>query len=75
MSIQGWIVQIDPGFPGNLIPGQTDDQGDRTNICTTKRNPPFWTNQSIELMNTSFGSPSTSAKVGDRTKPREGQTE
>lgn len=65
MSIQGWIVQIDPGFPGNDVLGQTSDQGDRTNLCTAPRNPPFWTNQSIQLTNTSFGSPSTSAKVGD----------
>jgi hypothetical protein len=54
MSIVGWIIQIDP-----------TDQGDRTSLCTTPRNPPFWTNQSIQLINTSFGSPSTSAQVGD----------
>lgn len=65
MSIQGWIIQINPGFPGNLVAGQPSDEGDRSNLCTANRNPPFWTNQSIELTNTSFGTPSTSAKVGD----------
>ena len=65
MTIDGWIIQINPGFPGNIVAGQPPDEGDRTNLCTVNRNPPFWTNQSIQLANTSFGSPSSSAKVGD----------
>lgn len=65
MLIEGWIIQINPGFPGNIVAGQPPDEGVRTGLCTTSRNPPFWTNQSIQLTNTSFGSPSTSAKVGD----------
>jgi hypothetical protein len=48
-----------------LLRKQISDQGDRTNLCTSNHDPPFWTNQSLQLVNTSFGSPSTSAKVGD----------